>query len=416
MAADIETLIRQALARENGFDPMVRVKIYQSSRNTLKKVIASSGAVPQEVINSRNRSLEKTILKIEQEFTLEMPEPPTGNWQTTTSQNPNEPSSPISVPQSFELQPTPHQPFGQQNPIDPSPYSQNEPFDSSSQHQQFSETPAHDPLVLNPGVPNPEIPPPMNQGGQNQDSPFVPIPPIGEHYSQDQSEFDPPFTEQTPKYSRLMRKPFRYVIWTLAVIILVLAGWIAYMVTVNYLENQNQTNQTNQQSTTNSNDGVPQDFITVLDPTVKGALITDGNGSAKFLTDTSQPAIRILSVRKPDTPEIQAGPMLLKLAPGVLKSIAGKKTTVEILAKSGDSGPVAFTIYCDFGDLSVCGRKRFRIGLQPEKVVFSILISEDVKKDQKAFLAINTDVTSSAALSGKGSQIDIIHVRLKIAN
>jgi hypothetical protein len=238
VAADIETLIRQALAHENGFDPMVRAKIYQFSRNTLKKVIASSGAVPQEVINSRNRSLEKTISKIEQEFTSEMPEPPTGNWQTTTSQNPNEPSSPISVPQSFELQPTPHQPFGQQNPIDPSPYSHNEPFDSSSQLQQFSETPAHDPLALNP-----EIPTPMNQGGQNQDSPFVPIPPIGEHYSQDQSEFDPPFTEQTPNYSRLMRKPFRYVIWTLAVVILVLAGWIAYMVTVNYLENRNQTNQ-----------------------------------------------------------------------------------------------------------------------------------------------------------------------------
>ena len=64
----------------------------------------------------RNGSLEKTISKIEQEFTSEMPEPPTGNRQTTTSQNPNEQSSPISVSQSFEPQPTPHQPFGQQKP------------------------------------------------------------------------------------------------------------------------------------------------------------------------------------------------------------------------------------------------------------------------------------------------------------
>jgi len=415
VAADIETLIRQALARQNGFDPMVRAKIYQSSRNALAKMIASSGAVPLEVINSRNRSLEQTISKIEQEFTSEMPKPPAGNRQTESAHNLNEPPNPMSVPQSFDPPAAPQQPFEQQNPIDPAPFSHNEPVNPSTLFPPFSETPAHDPLLPGLDGSNPDVPVPMNQDGQNPDSPFLAAPSIGDNYSPERSEIDPPFAGQMPEYSRPMRKPFRYVIWTIAIAILSLAGWIAYTVTVNYLENQN-PNLTDRQSTINTNSGVSLDFITVLDPTEPSALITGGNGSAKILTDTSQPAIRILSVRKPDTPEVQAGPMLLKLAPGVLKSIAGKKTTVEILAKSGDSGPATFTIFCDFGDLGECGRKRFRIGLQPEAVVFSILIAENVNEDQKAFLAINTDVTSAAALSGKGSQVDIIYARLKVAN
>ena len=420
MAADIETLIRQALARQNGFDPMVRAKIYQSSRNALARMIASSGAVPLEIINSRNRSLEQTISKIEQEFTSEMTKPSTGGGQPASGHNLNDPSDPISdpqpfEPQAFEPQTPPQQPFQQQDPINPTTYSHKEPGNSSSPYPQFPEPITPDPLTQNQADQSPEIPIPMNQSGQNPDPSFVATPPAGEIYSHERSAFDPPYTGQAPEYSRPMRKPFRYVIWVIGIIILAIAGWVAYSVTVSYLKNQN-SNQTNQQSTQNSNNGESVDFLTILDPTEPSALITGGNGSAKILTDTSQPAIRIVSVRKPDTPEDQAGPMLLKLAPGVLKSIAGKKTTVEILAKSGDSGPATFTIFCDFGELGECGRKRFRIGLQPEAVVFSILISEDVGENQNAFLAINTDVTSAAALSGRGSQIDIIYARLKVAN
>ena len=413
MAADIETLIRQALARQNGFDPMVRAKIYQTSRNALAKMIANSGAVPLEIINSRNRSLEQTISKIEQEFTSEMPRPSTRDRQTASDPNLNDPSGPISVPQSFEPLAPPQQPFQQQNPINPPSYSHNEPDNSSLHYPQSSDPIVPDPLAQNQAAQHHQIPNPINQSAQNPDSDFFATPATGERYSDERATFDPPYAGQTPEYSRPMRKPFRYVIWVIAITILAIAGWVAYTVTVNYLKNQN-PNQTNQQSAPNTDDNVAVNFLTILEPTEPGALITGGNGSAKILTDTSQAAIRIVSVRKPDTPEVQAGPMLLKLAPGVLKSIAGKKTTVEILAKSGDSGPATFTIFCDFGELGECGRKRFRIGLQPEAVVFSILISEQVTEDQKAFLAINTDVTSAAALTGKGSQVDIIYARLKV--
>ena len=143
-------------------------------------------------------------------------------------------------------------------------------------------------------------------------------------------------------------------------------------------------------------------------------MITAGNGTAEILSEISVPAIRIVSVRKPGAHETPAEPLLLELAPGILKNIAGKRVTVEIMAKSGDSGAATFAVSCDFGDLGDCGRKRFRIGLQPEAVIFSIEISGDLKEGQRAFLAINTDVTSSAAISGKGAKIDIVYARIRI--
>lgn len=415
MAADIETLIRQALARQNGFDPMVRAKIYQSSRNALAKMIANSGAVPLEIINSRNRSLEQTIAKIEQEFTSEMAKPPTIGRQANRDNNPENRPDPVSAPKAMPPQVPPQQTFHQQDPVNPPDYPDGEPGHSSIPHPQFSEPIVPDHLTQKRAERSPEIPIPADRSVHNPDPSFAAIPPATDIYSSQRQAFEPTHADQPPEYSRPMRKPFRYVIWVIGVIILAIAGWVAYSVTASYLKNQN-SDQTNQQSTPSSVNGEDVDFLTIVDATDPSALITGGNGAAKILTDTSQAAIRIVSVRKPDTPEDQAGPMLLKLAPGILKSIAGKKTTVEILAKSGDSGPATFTIFCDFGELGECGRKRFRIGLQPEAVVFSIVIAEGVREDQNAFLAINTDVTSAAALSGRGSQVDIIYARLKVAN
>ena len=71
---------------------------------------------------------------------------------------------------------------------------------------------------------------------------------------------------------------------------------------------------------------------------------------------------------------------------------------------------------CDFGGLGECGRKRFRVGLQPEAVIFTIRIPAELSKGRRGFLAINTDVTSAAALTGKGAQVDIVYARLRAAN
>ena len=66
--ADFEGLIRQALARQDASDPVVRQKVYQSSRNALAKMIAAAGASEPAAINEQRNALENSINRIEAGF------------------------------------------------------------------------------------------------------------------------------------------------------------------------------------------------------------------------------------------------------------------------------------------------------------------------------------------------------------
>ncbi len=399
LAADIETLIRQALARQNGFDPQVRAKIYQSSRNALAKMIAKSGVVPPEVIESRNNALEDTIRKIEEEFTADLGLQPPQSMATPAPSSPatEGPSPQISLPDSF---------------------ISNEPARNKNTGLRREETSTEPRFVE---TPSPGVLPESSTGNYSE-------PAVGAPYSQYQEMGTTPeaapdipvdnqtrYAEPTPQYARPRRQPIRYVIWMTALAIVVIVGWIAYVVTMEIL-NPGPAPAPAKQTLEENNGNAGGTFVTILAPDQPGSLVTAGNGTAKIIDDTSQPAIRIMSLRASGKRDTQAEPMLLELAPGVMKNIAGKKVTVEILAKSGDTGAATFSVGCKFGDLGDCGRKRFRIGLQPEVVIFSIQISDKFQEGQRAFLAINTDVTSAAAQSGKGAQIDIIYARIRMAN
>jgi len=401
VAADIESLIRQALARQNGFDPQVRASIYQSSRNALAKMIAKSGMIPPGVIETRNAALERTISKIEHEFTAEVASVPQNQDQgpdqpgiqnNPTAQNPRPqspdvPSAPLSIPPSFESGPGPAMPT------------------RSTVNDNFAEPIAVDDTGTN------HAPRALPKADAPELNVLVPVG-VNNGISPDVSDLQVQYAEPTPQYARPRRQPIRYVIWLTALAIFAVVGWVAYMITIEFLDAGKPAQQQGQVSSS-GNGTTNGKFVTILDPSQPGALVTAGNGTATILSDISQPAIRIMSLRKPDAQDKSADPMLLELAPGILKNIAGKKVTVEILAKSGETGAATFSVGCQFGDLGECGRKRFRIGLQPEAVVFSIQISADYREGQRAFLAINTDVTSAAALSGKGAQIDIIYARIR---
>ena len=88
--------------------------------------------------------------------------------------------------------------------------------------------------------------------------------------------------------------------------------------------------------------------------------------------------------------------------------------TIELFAKSGGDGPAQFTVQCDFGDAGNCGRKRFRVGLQPEASVFAFEFGQISNLDQDMFIAINTDTTVNAAITGDGDVLDLIYARLRV--
>ncbi len=428
VATDIESLIRQALARQNGFDPKVRAKIYQSSRNALAKMIAKAGVVPPQVINARSHSLEETISKIEAEFTGEVkatsqphdPDPGIDpNAETEKQQQQDQPS-----PNSEQ---TPAPPIGNIEPVLSAGNIENNKITGYGQPELSAVPPSvSNPAVSSPTVSSPTIASPSIFSTQErtyaapepvsiQPDPVQAPPHTGNDEIQGhapQLQYAEPNTGPAPQYVRPRRKPIRIIIWIAAIVTVIIAGWLAYTLTVFFLDQQSLVSSGGEVSEIKPVDR-GNDFITILEPAQPGSLITAGNGTAEILSDISQPAIRIMSVRKPDARETPAKPMLLELEPGVLQSIAGKRVTVEIMAKSGNSGAATFSVSCQFGELGECGRKRFRIGLQPEAVIFSIEISADYKEGQRAFLAISTDVTSSANVSGKGAKIDIIYARIR---
>ena len=405
MAADIESLIRQALARQNGFDPQIRQKIYQSSRNALARMIAKSSALSPEIIGARNRALENTIAKIEGEFSAQVEPAPVEIVEIET------PPEPEPVPQPPEPEPAPQAPIEERIsvPADLMPTATDIPV-------QVPVAPvAIEPqIAVEPVAPVAPVSAEIHIAPEPQPLPeFVP-----ESITQvpDYPALDPAaqHAAETLRSTRPKPKKFRFLVWLLTLVIMGIVGWVAYSLALEYLTPK-ATTPDNPQVTRENGVTPAGNFFTILDATQPSALITGGNGTADIMSETSQPAIRIMSVRQPGTESTPAQPLLLELAPGILKDIAGKKATVEIFAKSGSNSAATFSVTCQFGALGECGRKRFRIGLQPEAVVFTIQISADYVEGQKAYLAINTDVTSSAAQSGKGAKIDIIYARVRVA-
>lgn len=154
-------------------------------------------------------------------------------------------------------------------------------------------------------------------------------------------------------------------------------------------------------------------YITILSPTDTGGLVTAGRGTAQIVKFGETDMIRLTSTRPNGSRDKPADPVLIGIGEGALREIAGKRVTVEIQAKSGASSPATFAIGCDFAGEDACGRKRFRLGLQPEAIVFTIEIPESLGQGGEANLTLSTDVTNSAAVNGEGDAVDIAYARLR---
>ncbi|MEZ5799840.1 MAG: hypothetical protein R3D29_04320 [Nitratireductor sp.] len=157
-------------------------------------------------------------------------------------------------------------------------------------------------------------------------------------------------------------------------------------------------------------------YLVLLSASDTAALDTQGRGTAEIVTQSNTEMLRLTSLRASDNKEETAKPILLAVQPGVLSRIAGKNVTVEIRAKSGGTGPATFSVSCDFDGQELCGRKRFRVGLQPEVMIFKLAIPASASSTNDAHFSLSTDITGSAALTGQGDVIDIQYARLRLDN
>ena len=410
--ANFEALIRSALSKQNSADRQVREKVYQSSRNALQRMISSNRSLTVENALAQQRALEASILRVEADMS--------GASQRVQSEvSPSQQQAPAPPAQPVAPQPEPPQPA----PVAAPPAVEQAQADAQP---VVHEVPPPSPAPVSQPAPDPVVPQPVSDPGtgagaaprievQQTQSGSVDVNAPGAeiHLEAMDSYQSPP-----PEFSRrrvVQRKLFGYLAIAFILGFLI---WLGYVLFAGYVEDYLFSDTKNDGRVTSLDPAAGQadnsDYITILEAGDPSALVTAGRGTAKIVNERNTDMLRIVSVRESGNQISAAKPIQLKIKPGVLEQISGKQVTIEIYAKSGGSGPAAFAIECQLGGLGNCGRKRFRVGLQPEAAVFSVAMRADDGSGENAHLAISTDITSNAEITGEGDAVDIIYVRLRV--
>ncbi len=363
--ADFEGLIRQALARQDATDPAVREQIYQASRNAFARMIAGAGPQPPQAIQVQRDALENCIKRIEAGY---LP-----------------PQQPEFAPEPDFVEPSVSPPTPEHPPVD-------FPAEAAPDYE-----PGHPEQFADPDFPE-----------------------VDDYGPQDENDL---FLEETARagYSvdgSGLRRPLAIFAFFC---LLLITGWLIYT-----LINTLSPGTSNQASVEDTPPAISQDqiiddqsstpFITILSPSNTDALETAGRGRAQIVNQSNLELIRLTSVRPSQELAQSAKPILINISPGVMEQIEGRRITVEILAKSGGTGPATFSISCLFNETEACGRKRFRIGLQPEAIVFAMNVPQVNPASADGHFALNTDITGSASITGQGDVVDILYARLRLAD
>ena len=398
--ADFEGLIRQALAKQDDRDEKVRERVYSSSRNALQRMLASRPGLTPESVAQRQQLLEESIQKIESEYLAG-----TSGLEPAIAPEPiSEPG--VEAPQSPVAKPArPPQQAAAGTGVEEAP--------DATEHGEKPSADSHNDEPVAGAAPEVSAEPTSARAPLAEPVPDVVAEP-------DQTEFEEAdISEDYAAAYRARRNTIRWLGIAGLFGVLALVVWVGYLLITSLAggitvgSNRNAVNPVSPLNQVGGNDRESQ-YITILEASDPSAIVTDGRGKASIVEEQSQPLLRLVSIRSDTDRTKPADPMLLELKPGVLQQIAGKKVTVEVLAKSGSSGPATFAIECALGDYGSCGRKRFRVGLQPEAVVFSVDISADGGSQGPAYLAISTDIASSANLTGRGDVLDLVSARVRV--
>lgn len=416
--ANFERLIRGALASQDASSAEVRQRIYQSSRNALQKIIENNRSLTLESVMEQKRRLEVSIDGIEAEFNPLAPAPlPIEEQQFEV------PAEIIAEPVAVEEKPEEFMAPPPQVPETDPLHEIQQILESTTTRlvqPNAEETVALEPNVASPSIemdPEPSVAPSPDPQLVQTDIKIDEV---------NQSAGDPPPLEQDDYYEEQenlplgfskRRKTQKRFFWTLiTLLILGLLAWMTYFVVAGILDGsilgQNDSAKENPNAISRQADS--ENYITVIEASDLSSLVMSGRGKAQIVKELNSDMIRVNSVRDALNRAEPALPILIKLKPGVLKQISGKRVTVEIFAKSGGGETAHFAVGCEFGSLTECERKRFLAGSQPIASVFAFQMDTINDISQDMYLTLSTDTTSQAAVTGKGDVLDIVYIRLSV--
>ncbi|MFD0917062.1 hypothetical protein ACFQ14_11640 [Pseudahrensia aquimaris] len=406
--AGFEDLIRGALAKQADPTPEAREKIYDSARQALQRMLEGNDALAPEVVQAQRVKLNEAIASIEGEYLADVTK--TASEEPTPPPPPTAPVAPMPPP--VAATPTPA-------PIDaPAPAPKAEkPF---RPEPQISAPTRATPQVDTPRVSQPSAPAPTGELSASRQQPAgssSPEPSVSRPVAPSIREIpEPPSPPQDTEYPEAYigdalreKKPYaKILLWVIILVGLGVGGWWVYSNGRALIEQELGGGVPNPPRTFESGASAgaqdEEGWVTVFAPQDNAQNVgTPGAGAAELQQDGTRPIMRLAS---PDA--ALTNNLLIRLPRGSMNELQGKSATFELIVRSGGDEDQSFVIFCEFGTMGECGRKRFVAGSNPRPVLFDVLINDvTLGADEDAFISINTD------FEGTGRALDLYSIRVR---
>ncbi len=439
--AGFEDLIRGTLSKHGDVTPEARAAIYDSSRQALERMLSQNQALDLAAQSLQRQRLESAIANIEVGYLAN-----SNPTQAAASQSPwpvaPSPVAPVGAA------PIPAAPPPPTTPLQP-PQSLSPPTASTSPspppppppipvfRPDHSATPAGTDIApsnpggirVEPGTESPPLPVPPTApvaAPASPPSPSFPSPPsppppppipvklgdgkaeVAESVEESAIDSRDAYSEAYAASAARERKPYaKLLLWTIIVVGFGVASWWAYTFGPALIEQQLGGSVPNPGQTIESGQFLPGDadgWITVFNPSDDSINIdAGGRGTAEVFQNPNERFVRLASNAGNSENNLK-----ILVPRGVMLPLKGEAATVEILLKSSAKTNHQFAVYCEFGKMGNCGRKRFTAGDRVEAQIFDVILNNvELGQDEDAYLSFNTDV------GGNGRAVDIYVIRLR---
>jgi hypothetical protein len=193
-----------------------------------------------------------------------------------------------------------------------------------------------------------------------------------------------------------------YILPALILLVFALMGWSLYNSFTEVISPSRTTALLNGAPAREGEDATDGKWINIFNPSEPTRISVRGSATAEIASQSSVSFARVKSPGPDDE-------IIFDVGEGILKEIAGKKATFDIIAKSDNGQPTQMSVSCDFDALGDCGRKRYDVTGARSDFLFDVTFPEGRQPTAPGTITITTDV------SGAGKAVDIYAIRVTVA-
>lgn len=218
--------------------------------------------------------------------------------------------------------------------------------------------------------------------------------------------------------ARKRRRPLMLAFVAATLVALVaIGGWWASETGLFLTQAERDTSVPNPPTTTEPEDFIPEEeeppvlssapdpqrnWIYIFSPATNASNLTaPADATAEAMQDESGAFLR---VRSGST----GAAVIFDVGEGVLDQLAGKVATFDVVARAADGKQTQMAVFCNFGELGDCGRKRYAVGYERADYLFEITFPEK-EAGAGGTIAINSDFANT------GNAVDVYEIKVSVS-